>query len=227
MFEYNSGDAQNKITHLLHLGKNSKIKVDLFNYQKNTDSEIQYLTVMNADSKAIFNSIYAGGTNTVAKNIFYGDLNTTIEINGLVLGNGNQKFDIKSSIANCKNNSKNSIKYKAIMAENSVCLLKSISKVFKNAKNNAIRINHMGIINNNAKIHSMPFMIIKERDVDATHSSSIYKLDDDSKFYMESRGISKQNINRFILKEFAFSDLKREYANNYEFIEEKILKLIK
>lgn len=73
----------------------------------------------------------------------------------------------------------------------------------------------------------MPFMIIKEKEVNATHSSSIYKLDEDARFYMKCRGINKQNINKFIIKEFAFSDLKEEYADNYRFVEEKILKMIK
>ena len=226
LFEYNSGNAQNRITNLLYLGNNSKAKINLFNYQQNSDSEIKYSTVMGINSEVIFNSIYTGGTRTVAKNIFDSNLNSSIEINGLIIGNNNQKFDINSSITNHKSDSKNNIKYKTIMSGDSICFLKSMSKVFKNAKNSTVHINHKGIINNNAKIHSMPFMIIKEKEVNATHSSSVYKLGDDAKFYMECRGISKHDINKFVIKEFAFSDLKHEYAYNYEFVEEEIIKMI-
>ena len=227
LFEYNSGNTQNRITNLFYLGKNSKIKINLFNYQQNNDSEVKHFTVMSADSEVVLNSIYAGSINTIARNTFDGNLNTNIEINGLVIGSNNQKFDISSNILNHKDNSKNNINYKTIMSDNSICFLKSMPRVFKNAKNNVIHISHKGIINNNAKIHSMPFMIIKEKEVNATHSSSIYKLDEDARFYMKCRGINKQNINKFIIKEFAFSDLKQEYADNYRFVEEKILKMIK
>ena len=227
LFEYNSGNTQNRITNLFYLGKNSKIKINLFNYQQNNDSEVKHFTVMSADSEVVFNSIYAGGINTIARNTFDGNLNTNIEINGLVIGSNNQKFDISSNILNHKDNSKNNINYKTIMSDNSICFLKSMPRVFKNAKNNVIHISHKGIINNNAKIHSMPFMIIKEKEVNATHSSSIYKLDEDARFYMKCRGINKQTRNKFIIKEFAFSDLKEEYADNYRFVEEKILKMIK
>ena len=72
----------------------------------------------------------------------------------------------------------------------------------------------------------MPFMIIKQKNIIATHSSSVYILTEYAKFYLASRGIDEDQSNKLLINTFIFSDIKQEYGEMYKMIETQLLNII-
>lgn len=56
----------------------------------------------------------------------------------------------------------------------------------------------LNFMNGNSKI--IPNLIIDSNDIIANHAAYIGKIDDDELFYLESRGINKENIKKLIYK---------------------------
>lgn len=58
------------------------------------------------------------------------------------------------------------------------------------------------ILDRQAAIQANPFLLIDEYDVEAGHGATIGKFDDDSLFYLMSRGLSKQDAEKLIVNGF-------------------------
>ncbi len=225
LFEYNKNKSFVNTKHFINCEKDSKLNFNFFSNQK-TSSLFENNILMQKKSKAEFNFIYCNGINTKVKNYFYCKSNSNLKINENIIGKDTEKFDILSSITSNEINVKTNLESKIIALNNSICLLKSISTVLENAENNHSNIIHKGIINDNGKIHSMPFMIIKQKNIIATHSSSISILTDDAKFYLASRGIDENQLNKLLINAFIFSNIKQEYGEMYKLIETQLLNIL-
>ena len=75
-----------------------------------------------------------------------------------------------------------------------------------------------------AKINTMPFLEIYADDVKCSHGSSIGQLDQEAMFYMQQRGISKENARMLLMYAFA-----ADISNNIgiEALRERIDDMIK
>ncbi len=226
LLEYNQNNAFVIIKHLINLKRNSKLNFNIINDQKNY-TLLTNVSLMEYNSELNFNSIYSNGLITRVKNYFYPGKNSKLNINDIVLGRNNEKFDIYSNIINNEKNVKSNLKAKAVVLGQSECLLKSISTLLENSENTYSNISHNGIIRGNGKFYSFPFILVKQKNVNATHNSSISSISEEDKFYLMTRGMDKTNIEKFLINEFIFSDLEQDYKYASKFIETKLLRLMK
>lgn len=226
LLEYNQNNTFVIIKHLINLERNSKLNFNIVNDQKNYTSLANF-SLMEYNSELNFNSVYCNGLITKAKNYFYPGKNSKLNINDIILGRNNEKFDIYSNIINNEKNVRSNLKAKAVVLEQSECLLKSISTLLENSENTYSNISHNGIVRGDGKFNSFPFMLVKQKNVNATHNSSISSISDDDKFYLMTRGMDKTDIEKFLINEFIFSDLEHDYIYASKFIETKLLRLIK
>jgi len=80
------------------------------------------------------------------------------------------------------------------------------------------------ILNPSSQILSEPMLEVKNNDVECSHASSISQINDEILFYLESRGISKQDSIKLIIDSFYLQviefisnlDLKKKYSQKLD-----------
>ena len=146
-------------------------------------------------------------------------------IYGLYLVDKTQHVDnqlkVNHNVANCNSNEK----FKGILDNNATAVFNGHVYVAPNAqKTTAYQNNSNIILTDKAKINTLPFLEIYADDVKCSHGSSIGQLDQEAMFYMQQRGISKENARMLLMYAFA-----AEISNNIgiEALRERIDDMIK
>lgn len=144
---------------------------------------------------------------------------------GLYLVDKKQHVDnqikVNHNVANCNSNEK----FKGILDNEATAVFNGHVLVAPNAqKTSAYQNNSNIILTDKAKINTMPFLEIYADDVKCSHGSSIGQLDQEAMFYMQQRGISKENARMLLMYAFA-----AEISNNIgiEALRERIDDMIK
>lgn len=100
------------------------------------------------------------------------------------------------------NNSNSNFKINCYAFEKSIIMCKTKTKVESNAKSCIGHQKAYGLIlSNDSKINCEPILEILSNDVISSHSASVSKIFDDTKYYLMSRGMSDEEIKDFIVKE--------------------------
>ena len=125
------------------------------------------------------------------------------EVNELIVGAGDQKMDISSNVINSAESSNATLESKAVLMDRSVCMLKGYALIGENAAESRSYVNERGIIlDKAAHMDSIPSMSIRNSNVKATHSSATAPIDEESVFYLMSRGASELEAKRMIVNGF-------------------------
>lgn len=150
------------------------------------------------------NYIYNGGTFTRARNrVDVAGLEGNGEVNELIVSAGEQKMDVASNITNSAQSSHAVLESKAVLMDKSVCVLKGYASITEKAAQSRSFVNERGILlDKTAHIDSIPSMSIGNSDVKATHSSATAPIDDESVFYLMSRGASEAEAKKMIVSGF-------------------------
>ena len=125
-------------------------------------------------------------------------------IYGLYLVDKKQHVDnqikVNHNVANCNSNEK----FKGILDNEATAVFNGHVYVAPNAqKTNAYQNNSNIILTDKAKVNTMPFLEIYADDVKCSHGSPIGQLDQEAMFYMQQRGISKENARMLLMYAFA------------------------
>lgn len=146
-------------------------------------------------------------------------------IYGLYLADKSQHVDnqlrVNHNVANCNSTEK----FKGILDNEATAVFNGHVYVAPDAqKTNAYQNNSNIILTDKAKINTLPFLEIYADDVKCSHGSSIGQLDQEAMFYMQQRGISKENARMLLMYAFA-----AEISNNIEIeaLRERIDDMIK
>lgn len=131
------------------------------------------------------------------------------------------QLKVNHNVANCNSNEK----FKGILDNEATAVFNGHVYVAPNAqKTNAYQNNSNIILTDKAKVNTMPFLEIYADDVKCSHGSSIGQLDQEAMFYMQQRGISKENARMLLMYAYA-----AEISNNIgiEALRERIDDMIK
>ena len=125
-------------------------------------------------------------------------------INGLSLLSGSQHVDNTTTIHHREPNTESREHFKGIYAKDSRGVFSGTIVVDKIAqKTNAFQSNQALLLSSNASIDSRPQLKIWADDVKCTHGATVGQLDAEAMFYLQSRGISKEDARAFLVHAFA------------------------
>lgn len=125
-------------------------------------------------------------------------------LNGLFLLDGTQLFDVHTLIDHAKPHCNSHEHYKGILDEKSRGVFNGKVMVRKDAqKTNAFQENNNIILSNDALVNTKPQLEIFADDVKCSHGATIGQLDDDSMFYLKSRGIGEETAKTILIHAFA------------------------
>lgn len=140
--------------------------------------------------------------------------NTTLSLLGLLIGSGTKELDIKITVIHAAPNTKSEIILKGVLKDLSRVNLEGLVKIEKGAKGtNTWLATHLLILSDQAKGKAVPSLEILENDIQAGHAATIGKVSDAEMFYLQSRGLSKDQAKSLIVEGFLSSVLQKMPKN--------------
>ena len=129
---------------------------------------------------------------------------TQATVNGLYIVNGTQHVDNHTSIDHAKPHGTSHELYKGILDDKSGAVFNGRIIVRKDAqKTDSKQTNKNLVLSDDAVIDTKPELQIHADDVRCTHGATIGQLDAESLFYLQSRGIGKQQARSLLTYAFA------------------------
>ena len=166
-------------------------------------------------------ALFSNGAN-ISRNDFnarFNDEGGECTLNGLFLLEKEQLFDAHTLIDHAKPNCNSHEHYKGILDDNSRGVFNGKVLVRPDAqKTNAFQENNNILLSDNALINTKPQLEIFADDVKCSHGATIGQLDEEAKFYLNSRGIGDEAAKTILLHAFASdvtSSIKIEPVRNY------------
>ncbi len=125
-------------------------------------------------------------------------------LNGLYIVNGAQHVDNHTVIDHAKPHATSHELYKGILDGTAAAVFNGRILVRKDAqKTDSKQTNKNLVLSDNAVIHTKPELQILADDVRCTHGATIGQLDAESMFYLQSRGIGKNEARALLTHAFA------------------------
>ena len=134
-------------------------------------------------------------------------------LNGLYAGSGNQVIDNHTTIDHARPHCSSHELYKGILDGRSKGVFNGKIIVRKDAqKTDAKQTNKNLLLSEGATIDTKPQLEIYANDVKCTHGATTGQLDDESLFYMRSRGIPCEKAREMLIDAFANDVIERVKA---------------
>lgn len=176
--------------------KNSNVTI----VQINDNVQNQSIDIINDGSKIEYNIIDLINDDLLChikqENIAIGSTNN-INVGSVCYNGKNKKYIINT--ANLNKQTNNEITCFGIVQDTSSLNYDVTSFIKNGAKKSIVRQNSNILLFDKTSLgKNNPILVIEENDVKASHGSSIGKIDDDTMFYLCSRGLSKKDATNLI-----------------------------
>ena len=230
LIEYNSSNYKNSFIKntedIVLLDKNAVLNnISTQNFKSNGHF-YKYLKVFLKDNSRYENFILNSGLkfNKVEIEVELNEENSTCNIySALNLGNDEHQ-EIKTRINHKAPNCKSYQKIKNVLHENSRGIYQGKIFVDKLAqKTNAYQLSKALILNDKAEFDAKPELEIYADDVKCSHGSTSGSIDDDSVYYLMTRGIPKEEAIKLLIKGFLIEILESVDNAEIKIFLEKIL----
>jgi len=195
----------NNTVHNYTIKKNSILKK--FSINSSIDSSYNYnSTKIKSYSNSIFeNFILSLGPNFIKNEIHCNLLEkfSSCFVNGIMLLTGNQHHELKTNINHKFENCKSSQLIKSVLLDNSNGTYQGKIYVDKCAqKTNGYQLSKALVLSEGSGFNSKPELEIYADDVKCSHGSTTGNIDENSIFYLMSRGLTKDQANKMIVEGF-------------------------
>ncbi|MEW6005352.1 MAG: Fe-S cluster assembly protein SufD [Stygiobacter sp.] len=182
--------------------------VDYYQIQNENDDSyhIEKIQAIQKD-KSLFNQFNITFGGEIVRN----DINSKLDgeyiethLYGLYMINGKQHVDNHTFVDHAKPNCMSNELYKGILDENSHGVFNGKIIVRQDAqKTNAYQQNKTILLSKGATIDTKPQLEIFADDVKCSHGATVGHLDEDSEFYIRSRGVPKELAKSMLIRAFA------------------------
>jgi Fe-S cluster assembly protein SufD len=125
------------------------------------------------------------------------------ELRTTFLGSGSQVHDFRTHQLHVAGRSHSTLLSKGAVADESRSVYTGLIEIEKGAKRtDARQTNHNLLLSPTAHADSVPNLDIRENDVMCAHASSVGPLDELQRWYLESRGVSRDDAERLMIQGF-------------------------
>lgn len=131
----------------------------------------------------------------------------TTELRSAYLGTGSQVHDVRTLQDHAAPRTTSDLLCKGAVAGTSRSVYSGLIRVRRGAvRTEAFQTNHNLVLDERAHADSVPNLDIEENDVRCSHASTVGPVDEDQRYYLESRGIPPERAERLIVLGF-FDDI--------------------
>jgi Fe-S cluster assembly protein SufD len=215
----------NNTVHNYTINKNAILKK--FSINAGLDSSYNYnSTKVKSYSNSVFeNFVLSLGSNLIKNEIHCNLLEnfSSCFLNGIMLLNANQHHELKTNVNHKYENCKSSQLIKSVMLDKSNGTYQGKIYVDKSAqKTNGYQLSKALILSENSEFNSKPELEIYADDVKCSHGSTTGNIDENSIFYLMSRGLTRQQSSKMIVEGFLNEVIETITDNNIKLL---VLKL--
>jgi Fe-S cluster assembly protein SufD len=127
----------------------------------------------------------------------------TGDLVSLYFGNGDQTLDFRTFQDHAAPNTTSNLLFKGVVDDHSRSVYTGLIRVRKNARGtNAFQTNRNLKLSDDAWAESVPNLEIENNDVRCSHASTVGPIDEDQRFYLESRGVPPSAAERLVVAGF-------------------------
>jgi len=140
------------------------------------------------------------------------------------LGTGEQVHDFRTLQDHHAPRTESQLLFKGAVADTARSVYSGLIRIRKGARGaNAFQTNHNLVLSEGAHADSVPNLDIDENDVRCSHASTVGPIDEEQRYYLETRGIAPAVAERLIVLGF-FSDLagRAPFAGVGRWVEEAV-----
>ncbi|MCF6343740.1 MAG: Fe-S cluster assembly protein SufD [Devosiaceae bacterium] len=198
------------------LGKDAKvthIMVDLSGDRVRHLQSVQY----ELNESALLHSLIIHKGSALARTQLFAKFigeNAHADFAGLILGNNEQHSDISINIEHNVANTTSSENYKSVVLDRAKAIFQGKILVAKDAQKTDAAMKHQGLmLSDDAQILVKPELEIYADDVICGHGATCGQIDEDSLFYLMSRGIEREQAKSMLIRAFLaelFDEVKIE-----------------
>jgi len=195
----------NNTIHNCSIQKNAILKKYIMD--SNLDNSYNYhFTNVKSYSNSIFENFLFSAGSSFIKNEIRCDLVETFSscfINALIFLKNQQHHELKTNVNHKQENCKSSQLVKSALLDKSNGTYQGKIYVDKKAqKTNGYQLSKALVLSENSAFNSKPELEIYADDVKCSHGSTTGNIDQNSVFYLMSRGLSKEQANRMLVEGF-------------------------
>jgi Fe-S cluster assembly protein SufD len=217
-------DSTNSFTNHVteaYVSENAHLKINKAQLEHESNSLISTEQVhQEANSVFKINTVTLSGAlvrNNI--NIAVAGQNCETFMNGAIVTKDNEVVDNHTFVDHQVSNCMSDEDYKYVLGGKSTGTFNGRVVVQKDAqKINAYQKNGNILLSDHSKINSKPELEIYADDVKCSHGSTTGQLDDDAIFYLQARGISKDNARKLLVRAFigeVLSSFENEHFEKY------------
>jgi Fe-S cluster assembly protein SufD len=216
-------------------GENSNIE-----WYKIQDENLNSYQVTLTQAEQKRGSVFTIYTVTTGGSLVRNDINTVLDdenceahLFGLYLTEDSQHIDNHTLIDHAMPHCVSNELFKGVLNDKSHAIFNGKVYVRPDAqKTNAYQSNKNILLSKEATIDTKPQLEIFADDVKCSHGATVGQLDDDSVFYLRTRGISEKMAHSMLIRAFAsdvFEDIKLEQVNEHinNIISNKLKQILK
>jgi len=195
----------NNTMHHYSIQKNSILKK--FSIDNNLDNSYNYhFTNVKSYSNSIFeNFLFSSGSSFVKNEIhcYLLESFSSCFVNALIFLSKQQHHELKTNVNHKHEHCKSSQLVKSILLDKSNGTYQGKIYVDKDAqKTNGYQLSKALVLSENSAFNSKPELEIYADDVKCSHGSTTGNIDQNSIFYLMSRGLSKEQANKMLVEGF-------------------------
>ena len=206
-----------------NLGKNSILKNYKIDKKSNTNIKYDYSSIIQKENSISETFIFSSGSHYV-KN----EVNCNLEgkyssafINGIHLLSKNKHHEIRTNTNHLYENTKSYQLIKSVIDDSSKSVYQGKIYVDSKAqKTDGYQLSKAVLLNEQAEFNAKPELEIYADDVKCSHGSASGSLDEDSIFYLMSRGLDKKTAKELLINGFLLDVVEK-------ITDEEIKKLLK
>ncbi|MDQ6779630.1 MAG: Fe-S cluster assembly protein SufD [Candidatus Eremiobacteraeota bacterium] len=132
---------------------------------------------------------------------------------GLVFGEGQQQFDFHTLQGHRSHDTRSDLLYKSALDDNSHSSYTGVITIDRGAqRSDAYQANRNIMLSDGARADTEPMLEIEADDVRCTHGATVGPIDEETLFYVASRGMSPDNAARLIVEGF-FSEVFEKFGD--------------
>ncbi|HJM29319.1 MAG: Fe-S cluster assembly protein SufD [Acidimicrobiales bacterium] len=127
----------------------------------------------------------------------------TGNLSAIYHGTGNQILDYRTYQEHAGRNTESNLLFKGVLDDQAKSIYTGLIRVHKEASGtNAYQTNRTIKLSEQTWAESVPNLEIENNDVRCSHASTVSPVDDDQRFYLETRGIPSEIVDKLIVKGF-------------------------
>jgi Fe-S cluster assembly protein SufD len=157
-----------------------------------------------------YNVALGGEYARVRNESLLGEAGGTSRLLAVFFGDDHQMHDFATLQSHRGKHTTSDLLFKGAVANSSHSVYRGVIRVEKGAAGtNAYQTNRNLVLDEGAHADSVPTLEIEENDVRCSHASAVGPIDEEQRFYLESRGVSPDVADRLIVSGFLDDVLER------------------